>query len=375
MTLSNLLWVTTQSHDINFMIVCPLVCLMLEKLAVCSASKSETMSDSRRNVSQAYSRSLESAFEPLVQAVKCIENAYTDQVQQFEERDKAWQTKCAEESQRLQDMSREMEQKQMQKMAELETAKQLLESERKDLENEKLKLKESQNIADEISEKQNPITLEVGGDKFRTQIATLVKQIESIFPKLVKTLQERTPDKTNRIIFIDRDSKHFKFILNYIRQGPSVMKGTVVNSKNADEYFLNEILEEIRYYRLPELEKLVQWKQTGLKPTIDLQTLVRQKFLSAQILQQLQRRVKPFKYMSTKKEWKEQNLSHLLFESVIFNDVLFKCCVLAKATFRECTFIGATTFKSTDFTGTRFENCQYSESFCRAELENAIVVP
>ncbi len=310
--------------------------------------------------SYSHSVVLRNALDPLVKIVDEIDVTYSYQLQHIAEQKKEFEIKYELKAQELRKESRQIEEKQKFNSEELEKSRQLLESERKDFEDEKQRFKELQNIVDEIAEQKNPITLEVGGDKFRTQISTLVKETQSIFPRLVKALQTSTPDKANRTIFIDRDSKHFKFILNYIRQGPSVMKGTVVNSKNADEYFLYEILEEIRYYNLPELEKLIQWKIISQKPSTNLQKLIDQGYLVKQVLPKMQLSFKPFKYASSKKEWQQQNLSQVLFENVIFFDVLFDCCVLKDSIFRECAFKGTIRVKNTDLTGMKEENCQGS---------------
>ncbi len=322
---------------------------------------------------------LQNGLQQLESAVKEIDTNYTQQLRNFEEQQKRMEIEMARKVQFCTDTHdqkcRELDALYAEKMRELQTNQQRLQYEMDDLKVEKQQLQISQDIIDSIVDQQNPVTLEVGGEKFRTQTATLVKYTDSIFPKLVKALQERTPDKNNRTIFIDRDSKHFKFILNYIRQGPSVMKGTTLNSKDVNEYFLTEIIEEIRYYRLPELEQLVQWKQIGRKPSTNLPTLVKEAYLTTQIPIQMQRKTQPFKYMTTGKDWKKgENLTGLVFERVLFTKVSFEWCVLTKATFKECAFRGFTAFKNSNLASTTFESCQGTESFHGVERKNAVFI-
>ena len=327
---------------------------------------------------------LQNGLQQLESAVKEIDTTYCQQLRNLQEQQKRMEMELAgklksckddydQKCHELNEMARTMKEKQAEKMQELAVNQQQLQYEMDDLKVEKQQLQVSQDIIDHIVDQQNPVTLEVGGEKFRTQTATLVKYTDSIFPKLVKALQERTPDKNNRTIFIDRDSKHFKFILNYIRQGPSVMKGTTLNSEDVNEYFLTEIIDEIRYYRLPELEQLVKWKQIGRRPSTDLPTLVRGLYLTAQIPTQMQRKVQPFKYKNTGKDWKKgENLTGVVFESVLFTNVSFEWCVLTKATFKACAFRGLTGFKNANLDSTTFEQCQGIESFHGVERKNAV---
>ena len=75
-----------------------------------------------------------------------------------------------------------------------------------------------------VAEKETHIiTLNVGGEKFWTDIRTLQGQRDSIFPDLVKIIGDRRKDCNETCVFIDRDSKHFRFILSYMRQGEEVL--------------------------------------------------------------------------------------------------------------------------------------------------------
>ena len=239
-----------------------------------------------------------------------------------------------------------------------------------DLAKKDQELNETRTKSSEIAGRQNPITVEVGGDKFRTQVQTLVQYEGSIFPDLLRALQEHSPRKgqhnSNPTIFIDRDGKHFKFILNFMRQGEEVMRGSAL--RNADEYILNEMLSEVRYYKLSDLERLLERRRVVSKKPLDLGVLVTARIFTTQI----QPAVPPFKYKTAREViLKNENLSSIVFDRVIFDQkVSFEGCVMARATFRECAFRAAVSFKNVDLFEAKFDNCSGIELSKRFYLKD-----
>ena len=53
--------------------------------------------------------------------------------------------------------------------------------------------------------------------------------------------------------FFDRDSAHFRFILNYLRNGAMVKEGSLPRERR----YLLKMLTEARYYRLRGLEEAI----------------------------------------------------------------------------------------------------------------------
>lgn len=242
---------------------------------------------------------------------------------------------------------------------------------KEDLALKEKKLDESRITSNEIAGRQNPITIEVGGDKFRTQVQTLVQHRESIFPELLRALQAHSPQKgknnPNPTIFIDRDGKHFKFILNFMRQGEEVMWGSAL--RNTDDFILNEILCEVRYYKLADLERLLERRRVAIKKPLEIGDLVKSHFFTTQI-QPL--KAQTFKYKTAKEViFKNENLTNIVFDRVLFDqNVSFEGCVMARATFRECVFRAAVSFKNVDLFEAKFENCLGIEFSKRIYLKN-----
>ena len=222
----------------------------------------------------------------------------------------------------------------------------------------------------EIAHRQEPVTLEVGGEKFRTDLSTLTKCRDSLFPDLAKALERRQESerdgrlKRDHHIFIDRDSRHFRFILNYLRQGEQVMRGAAL--KKADRDDLQELIFELQYYRLRDLEVLVRRKMVALKKPIDFKQLADEAHCFAktstestpQSPQTAQDSAK-YNYITAKDILlKNENMRGIVFDRVIFqHNIVFKNCVLTDAKFIQCSFRGAMNLSEADLYRAKFDHC------------------
>ena len=88
------------------------------------------------------------------------------------------------------------------------------------------------------------ITLDVGGSRFVTSRATLTRRTDSFFNRLVLWPDDGVPKLEH---FIDRDGKHFRYILNFLRDGQ-------VELPAADAQLHRELAREADFYQLPELK-------------------------------------------------------------------------------------------------------------------------
>ncbi|EGG20238.1 hypothetical protein DFA_07360 [Cavenderia fasciculata] len=91
----------------------------------------------------------------------------------------------------------------------------------------------------------DPITLNIGGIKFQTSKATLTRIKGSYFDVMLSgevDIKSTTNDKSNSF-FIDRDGTHFRYILNYLRDGDSSI---------FPQDFRSEINRELVFYKLIE---------------------------------------------------------------------------------------------------------------------------
>ena len=100
------------------------------------------------------------------------------------------------------------------------------------------------NAKDKKKMQKNVIQLDVGGYKFKTTTDTLTK----ISCKLSQIVDLKST-AGNAPIFVDRDTKYFGFILNFLRNGGTLDVRTLPDEKHA----LASILVESDYYELSNI--------------------------------------------------------------------------------------------------------------------------
>ncbi|KAL6066734.1 BTB/POZ domain-containing protein KCTD3 [Balamuthia mandrillaris] len=89
-----------------------------------------------------------------------------------------------------------------------------------------------------------PIKLDVGGQVFKTSLRNLLKEPHSFFAVMFSGAWTAQADE-NGCYFIDRDPKHFRVILNYLRTGEVVLP--------QDPEAVAELLKEVEFYQLSSL--------------------------------------------------------------------------------------------------------------------------
>ena len=230
-----------------------------------------------------------------------------------------------------------------------EIHEQRVELEKKDLAEERCTYEETKETVEHhaATDKQHIITLDVGGDKFYTDMRTLERHPDSIFPLLVQKLRPRIT------VFIDRDSKHFRFILNYMRQGEEVFRGTALRGK--DHYDLEEMICDARYYKLNGFMKLLTRHKIRLAQTtpITFKKLFTEKCIVAPnpSLQRYET-IRPLLF-------KDRNMTGILFENVHFkHKISFEGSLLNGAIFRHCVFDAMMIFTGADISGASFDCCE-----------------
>ena len=197
--------------------------------------------------------------------------------------------------------------------------------------------------------KTHMVELNVGGDKFTTDIRTLLRHKDSIFPRLLKDFDRSRPLTK---VFVDRDSKHFRFILNYMRQGEEVFRCTALRGKDALD--IEEMICEARYYRLSGFMKLLERHRVRLvhKVPVSFMNLVTNKFFKSPTTQN-----QPFQ--TTKQlTFKGENMEGMVFENVYFTyRVSFEHSILSNAKFKHCTFCDIVDFTNAEISNVLFDHC------------------
>jgi hypothetical protein len=92
------------------------------------------------------------------------------------------------------------------------------------------------------------IKMDIGGLLFTTSLTTLNRDPESMLAAMFSGRHELKKDNGNGGYFIDRDGTHFRYILNYLRDG-EIKDGTIPENPN----LWRELLTEAEYYQIQGL--------------------------------------------------------------------------------------------------------------------------
>lgn len=98
---------------------------------------------------------------------------------------------------------------------------------------------------------QDPVSLNVGGEIYTTTLGTLTRcrdsMLGAMFTGQIPVLRDNTGN-----VFIDRDGKVFRYILNYLRSSsldlPNGFSELALLRREADFFQIRPLLEEIRHY-------------------------------------------------------------------------------------------------------------------------------
>lgn len=104
------------------------------------------------------------------------------------------------------------------------------------------------------------VKLNVGGKIYKTALATLQKDPDSMLCAMFSGKFELKPDDEDGAYFIDRDAELFRYILNYLRNG-------VLHSPN-DRTVLEDLLVEARFYQVQGLIAQLEREMYPLKSSV-----------------------------------------------------------------------------------------------------------
>lgn len=91
---------------------------------------------------------------------------------------------------------------------------------------------------------ENKIKLDIGGHQYTTSLSTLTRDDNSMLAAMFSGRHELKVEKDGSY-FIDRDGVHFRYILNYLRDG-GIKDGTLPMNEN----LWRELLTEAEYYQI-----------------------------------------------------------------------------------------------------------------------------
>jgi len=103
---------------------------------------------------------------------------------------------------------------------------------------------------------EDPIILNVGGERFSTSLSSLRSIRGSFFEKMFR-VGANTTIRHDGTYFIDRDPNSFGYILDYLRNGDILVKSD-------DQSLRMKLLEDVEYYALPTaLKNYLRWSSAA----------------------------------------------------------------------------------------------------------------
>ncbi|KAI3443384.1 hypothetical protein Pfo_000049 [Paulownia fortunei] len=224
------------------------------------------------------------------------------------------------------------------------------------------------------------LRLNIGGKKFCTTIDTLTqREPDSMLAAMFSGRHTVCPDSDKGYVFVDRDGKHFRHILNWLRDG-------VVPTLKDSEY--SELLREAEYFQLlglidgikASLIKRKEDEEMGTELTrIDIIKCIqsaRVRFrgvnLSGLDLSKLDLSFVDFSYACLKNVF----FSRANLQCAKFRDVDAEASIFHNATLRECEFTGAN-LRGALLAGANLQSANLQDacladcSFCGADLRSA----
>lgn len=121
---------------------------------------------------------------------------------------------------------------------ELDREKEMFESERGNFHTE------LQRMCDLYKIQESKIKLDIGGHQYTTSLSTLTREDNSMLSAMFSGRHELKVEKDGSY-FIDRDGVHFRYILNYLRDG-GIKDGTLPMNEN----LWRELLTEAEYFQI-----------------------------------------------------------------------------------------------------------------------------
>ena len=201
------------------------------------------------------------------------------------------------------------------------------------------------------------LKLDVGGHKFTTSCTTLTSQPDSMLAAMFSGRHTLVKDEEGAY-FIDRDGTHFRFILNYLRDG-QLGEGTLPE----DRFQLQEILRESDYYQLTELAQHIRVKFMPVVAQQAIQSLRSQyQHLNFRGIDQFMvdgtasALIPSYRIQYSCMDGK--NLADISFTGTYFGaGFSFKGSYLREANFSSCYFCSTVYFNDADLTDATFIGC------------------
>ena len=193
------------------------------------------------------------------------------------------------------------------------------------------------------------IDLNVGGIHFLTSLSTMTSFPESYFGVMFSGRHDlKAMQCKDGSYFIDKDGTHFRYILNYLRNGEEVAKS--FSRLSAD--VVSDLLCEAKFYQLDNLVKVLQRE-------VDVIT-------QDNVMYHFEKERSQYSYYSyySMEEivFENKSMTGLSFDKIQFREaVSFINCNLSNSVFHCCKFCSDVIFKNCLLSNTMFIDVVYVE--------------
>ena len=191
------------------------------------------------------------------------------------------------------------------------------------------------------------VYLDVGGLKYTTTMATLRAEKGSMLEAMFSG-QYPIKKQSDGTVFIDRDGRHFHYILNYLRGSVTALEDLPLQ-----EIVLKELIKEADFYQLLGMKSILSFGIERAEDPCEKELVVPEDISDL------------VNSNETKKEiiFENKKLDNLNFANISFkHNVSFKRCSMLKAIFTSCKFVGSieVVFEKCSLAGAMFNSCSFS---------------
>ncbi|GLT87438.1 hypothetical protein SLE2022_055210 [Rubroshorea leprosula] len=223
------------------------------------------------------------------------------------------------------------------------------------------------------------IRLNIGGKKFCTTVDTLTRrEPDSMLAAMFSGRHTVCHDSEKGYVFVDRDGKHFRHILNWLRDG-------VVPTLTDAEY--TELIREAEYYQLLGLIEAINAFIKRTEDDVSNTELTRMDVIKCIQFEKVRfRGVNLAGLDLSKLDLSYVDFSHACLKNIFFSRANLQCAkfrdvdaegsIFHNATLRECEFTGAN-LRGALLAGANLQSanlqdaCLVNCSFCGADLRSA----
>lgn len=201
----------------------------------------QSLKDCMRNRYQSVTEALEEYVSGKIDEINTLHKENNEQKEELEK----LKAELEEKAKKISKQERDLRDKQKKLSKEQEAFKRDMKKEKEEVCRQWQQLRDEVTRMEEMHKIQKGrIKLDVGGHIFTTSLLTLSREQDSMLAAMFGGRHEIIKEDDG-CVFIDRDGTHFRYVLNYLRDG-----GATMETLPRDRQLLKELKKEATYYQL-----------------------------------------------------------------------------------------------------------------------------